>query len=464
MAIRKSFFGINPDERQDAPAGLRGKGVEGGKGIFDEYFNQILFETQADHIIDTEANVKLADDPRGTCYYSSTATEFQDRNDATVNFSAGDRIVWKGLDAITANIDISTIDDLEHIMFQGVTVAFGSFSLSLGYNQRGELKYSGGPVIIKSGPIQLTDTLSNYEEFETEGLIINFQSNTTIDLNAESISFFNVSTIPTRIFDVDETFDITTDLMLGTSEKTDALYWLWLDSERNRRMVPDIAGVTTGTSAGFLVDAGNTFATDNVTAGDIIFNETDLTRTTVLVTPTVDGNDLAVTDDIFTVGENYKIRILSPEGLGSVKARLGAGFNNSSGNLDNSIYTKPPEKRQYTEAEGYFTITDTNWTTLNASAVPYQTVDGRWRLIFNIDGTYSVATTTSNLAFSGVVFLGPAVQAVSAGGGLVATNITRNRTASGGSNIIEIVGDNASEGRYFVSGDVELSKKPTWAE
>lgn len=277
-------------------------------------------------------------------YYNSTATEFQDKNDAMVTISDGDKILWAGLDTITADIDLSTIDDLEHIMLQGVTVDLNGQDLLLGENQRGELKYSGN-VSIMSGTIQLIDVDLSYEEFRTENLKIDVATTSTISVSADSISFFNKSTIPTKIFNVAETFNMATDLMTGTTEKNDAVYWAWLDSYKNRRLVPDLEGTADGTTPGFLDDSTNTLFGDLATAGDIIYNTTTGQQTRITTTPTANGQDIAVDDDIFTSGDSYIVRILSPEGLGSVRARLGYGVNNPSGNLDDSYYTHAQKKK-----------------------------------------------------------------------------------------------------------------------
>lgn len=120
--------------------------------------------------------------------------------------------------------------------------------------------------------------------------------------------------------------------------------------------------------------------------------------------------------------------------------------------------------RQYT-----LTVTDTNWTTGRAVGVPYRTLDGTWRLRFNIVGTYSVGTTLSNLTVAGVTF-GSAVQTFST----YLTDAVRDcptniaRTNSLG-NILTmrgldytVVNTIASITGVRAAGDVELAGKPTW--
>ncbi len=248
MSIIKRIFGIRPDDRTDVPNGLRGTGVSGGKGMFDEYFNQILFEIQADHIIDTEANVKLANDPRGTCYYNSGDTEFQDADDSTVTFLDGDKIAWRGLDTLTASIDISTIDDLEHVMFQGVTIPLLSFDLDLGENQRGELDISGtgtltvifsdglrvknsGLIVDNQGGDIIVNNISLFQAPVPfiNGLVCKYISDTTIDIDIVSCVHRGFNT-PLNV-----TLDITDGIQLnGRDDDNQAVqtskseHFIWL--------------------------------------------------------------------------------------------------------------------------------------------------------------------------------------------------------------------------------------------
>ena len=433
MAILKKFFGINPDERTNPPAGLRGTGVEGGKGIFDEYFNQMLFETQADHIIDTEANVKLATDPTGTCYYNSTSTEFQDRNDATVTFLDGDRIVWRGLDAITANIDISTIDDLEHVMFQGVTIALGTYDLDLGENQRGELDLSGtgaltvlssdGLRIDSSGglavDVQSGDRVINSSEnnklvdFESKNLIIDQLSITEVDVVSDSIKLIDQNNNSLLINNLSETVDITTDLNAGT-EKNSTWYQIWVTANSERTieniLVPDLQSVTDGTSASQLIDSTASFITDAVQPGDIVRNAATKAQTTVLSVG--DQNTLNLDDDIIVSGQQYLVHILTPQITDGYiyKANVGSIFNDSSGDLSDVkiFYTNPNPPKRYTGDGSDFTVSGTNWTTDSAFATVWQTEgfvdESKWMMSFQIDGSVSAAVTSLNLTISEVIY------------------------------------------------------------
>ncbi|MDB4493646.1 hypothetical protein N9233_00485 [Flavobacteriales bacterium] len=76
--------------------------------------------------------------------------------------------------------------------------------------------------------------------------------------------------------------------------------------------VPITESVTDGTADGFLVDTAAEFVTDGVVAGDVVVNITSGGVTTVLTTPTVDGDNLAIASavvDFFETGDAYRIML-----------------------------------------------------------------------------------------------------------------------------------------------------------
>lgn len=76
--------------------------------------------------------------------------------------------------------------------------------------------------------------------------------------------------------------------------------------------VPLSNGTTDGTADGFLVDTAATFLTDGVVADDVVVNITSGGVTTVLTTPTVDGDNLAITNTevgFFESGDAYRIML-----------------------------------------------------------------------------------------------------------------------------------------------------------
>lgn len=91
--------------------------------------------------------------------------------------------------------------------------------------------------------------------------------------------------------------------------------------------------------------------------------------------------------------------------------------------------------------------------------IPYQMSDGTWRLRFNIDYTCN-SLTTVDISVAGVTFNNAAAcSAIDKGVGTVNAMAARTTISSG-----SIVVRAASAGTNFsVSGDAELSSKPTWA-
>ena len=304
-------------------------------------------------------------------------------------------------------------------------------------------------------------------DFESKNLIINFQSTTTVDADADRLSFINSANVPIFQNDINVTFDITTDLMAGTSEKASHWYQLWLDSAGVKKMVPDLESTTDGTTASKLVDSGATFQTDLVQVGDIIFNLTDLTQTTVTA---IDSETvLSVTADIFTTGEDYKIRMLSPVGLGASKARIGAAFNNSGSNIDDTTYTQIQEPKTYYEKGPFgaddFTLSQANWTTVLARIVVSQENDwagvGSWINDFKTRGTVSPTQTDIGLQIVGLTSKNTAsfeqtLTVIAVGTG---NNISSCRILPG-TQVIDIFADASNS--YSLAGKIISDKKPTF--
>jgi hypothetical protein len=118
-----------------------------------------------------------------------------------------------------------------------------------------------------------------------------------------------------------------------------------------------------------------------------------------------------------------------------------------------------PDPEQYSEANGDFTVTGTNWTTTTAIAVPYKTGDGTWRLKFNIEGSVSVGTTLLDLTMSGIT--NTVNQSISGG---------QRSSAGGRINFAQARSDgtfrtatDVSSTLFLCSGDIQIDSKPTWA-
>jgi len=149
-------------------------------------------------------------------------------------------------------------------------------------------------------------------------------------------------------------------------------------------MVPDIVSVTDGTTTDKLVDSAADFVTDKISIGDIIYNTTDLTQTTV--TAIDDLNTLSVADDIFVSGESYRIHMLSPTGLNAFKANVGKVYNNSSSHLDDS--------RKHGEAR----ITTSFWHTVNGYGSSSTKIQ---KFTTEVDASDNVVVTVANSATLG---------------------------------------------------------------
>lgn len=119
--------------------------------------------------------------------------------------------------------------------------------------------------------------------------------------------------------------------------------------------------------------------------------------------------------------------------------------------------------RVYTHTSGAYTITATNWTTISAQLIPYKTKDGIWRIKGNIAGSLSSASTAVDLAISGITSAtGQDYQAVTIQGFLTATGyIDWSGAYRRATNQIELRG--ASADYFYISLDVALASKPTWA-
>ena len=247
---------------------------------------------------------------------------------------------------------------------------------------------------------------------ESKELVLDLIGVTTVDVDAVRLSLLDSAFIPKFLDDLDITFVIPTDLMAGTSEKASTWYQIWVDSELVKRLVPDLTGTADGTAAGFLVDTANTFATDLVTIGDVVRNRTDGTETTVAVTPTVDGNDLNVTDDIFVSGEDYQIKILSPEGLGDNKALIGQVFNDSSSDFTKlEKYGRARITTAFWHTDNDFGSTNTNipkfLTEVESSDDVVVTIDNSATLGFSITANMNCCVDISlSLGFTAAIFWG----------------------------------------------------------
>lgn len=132
------------------------------------------------------------------------------------------------------------------------------------------------------------------------------------------------------------------------------------------------------------------------------------------------------------------------------------------------IVTPTKLSNQYSEANGDFTVTGTNWTTDKAVILPYQSGDGTWRAKININGSLS-STTTANFTgtISGITFAagytdGQSLSLVLKDGGATYRTSRSAIVTSSASTFVALADGSAFDG-ITLSGDIELDSKPTWA-
>ena len=166
----------------------------------------------------------------------------------------------------------------------------------------------------------------------------------------EDLIIKNNASSPDSKVDIDclsEGIDLTVDIAASGanglhtgSERSSMWYAIWLicgDNHVAGLLAHMPNGSATSTSAGNLADTAAHFSADGVKPGDIVFNRTDGTQTTVA--SVTSDTALELTDDIMVSGETYSILTLSPElpdGY-SFKALVGAIYNGSDGNFDTML-------------------------------------------------------------------------------------------------------------------------------
>lgn len=471
--MANKVFGVDSDNRVDIPNGLRNAGADGGDGIFNEYFNQALFEAQADHIWGTQSQVTV--DPAEATFYTDGSGIPRNAAAAQVTINKDDKILIRHNVTQTANLLLDaggvkiTIE-----MYGGVTLAMDTFDLTIGgsgdsvggdirITQTGNLVINGN-----RGTVINNSVLGVFEDFKTKNLIINVQSNTTSDLDADNIVFIDEFGNGIRVDDINETFDITTDRPDGTgttNELPSTIYQKWLDKDLNKALVPDLTGTADSDVATELRDSGAAFQTHLVQPGDIVFNLDDLIQGTVI---SVDSETaITLSADIFPDGnESYKIRMLSPVGLGPAKARIGAAYNNSSSNFDNSTYTQIQEEKIYfgnTSGTLDFTLDGTGVVSTNyAEASVFQVNDwtgkGVWKFTFNFEVT-TVSAPAFALDISGVIFKTGISQSISCRP-ITAISTFQASASSGVGQFSVIFAVNQTN--WSISESIECDKKPTF--
>lgn len=129
----------------------------------------------------------------------------------------------------------------------------------------------------------------------------------------------------------------------------------------------------------------------------------------------------------------------------------------------------PKFLKQYIAGNTYngvaLTVTGLNWTTTRAVFVPYKTLEGGFRMAFNVCGVMSVAAGSLAATIAGATFKNVAnyTQSITGGGGAGGIDMGQVITTPG-SGVMTVFVAAGSTSNYFFSGDVELDSAPTWME
>lgn len=411
-------FGVNTDNRVPIPAAKKKAGFLATQEPH-EYANQAIFESVTNHVWGTQAQT-LTDD---TTFYTDGSGNPLDKDAVAVTINEDDKILIGHNATATANLLLDAGGKKITIeMIAGVTLAMSTFDLTLGGSGDsvgGDIRITQTGTLVINGNrgLKINNSRDVYSDFTTKNLITDFLNSTQAKADADNIIFVDKFGGGKRKDDIDVTFDMTTDRPDGsgaTNELASTVYQCWLDSDLNRAMLPDLVSVADANVLNSLSDSLAAFQTHLVQPNDEIYQTDDLIKGFVkavsgegLITcMDKDGADL----DLFPLGtEGYKIRMLSPVGLGSFRARIFAVENDSGKNLGDSWYTQKQEEKTYLGDGTDFSFTvDPAITSLKrASATPYQTNDwtgvGIWHIKGNIFAQ-STSSATKTATISGVVF------------------------------------------------------------
>ena len=111
------------------------------------------------------------------------------------------------------------------------------------------------------------------------------------------------------------------------------------------------------------------------------------------------------------------------------------------------------------------TVAGTNWTTIRAQGLAYADSNGVWRVRFNIEGNLSSDQGSNIISINGVIFKQGVYQGVYASAQDAAGNLRSVYTDTGSNSSDINIGTVANTYKFlWLSGDVELESKPTWAD
>ncbi len=408
-------FAINTDNRVDIPAAKNKAGFAATQEPH-EYINQALFKSVTNHIWGTQAQA-LTDD---VTFYTDGSGNPLNKDNIAVPIADDDKILIAHNATATANLLLDAGGKKITIeMLQGVTLAMSTFDLTLGGagdSVGGDIRLTQTGTLTINGNrgLKVNNARDVYEDFRTKNLIINVQNNDQVLATADNIIFVDIRGGGARVDNINDTFDMTTDRIEGTgttNELASTWYQIWKDSLGVRKLAPDLTGLDDGGNDNKLIDSTADFVTYLVQVGDIVYNLKDLSSAMVSAIDNLTTLSLTPITPGFVIqnGDSYKIRMLSPPGLGAFKARIGAAFNNSGKHLDDSTYTQIQEEKNYLGDGTDFTLASSNWTTDKGWATVSQANDwtglGIWFIDFGFLGDFSAGTTNLfQITMSGLIF------------------------------------------------------------
>lgn len=468
-------IGIDVDRRSDISS--RRNDGWAAEQVDDLEFNQAIYQQTTDHVWGFQAQTGAG----SASIWTDASGDVFDKDSNPIVFQDQDKILINHDVQAAANLLIKFGQKKVTIeMLSGVTLDMDTFDLTLG--ESGDsiggdiiLTQTGTLTINGNRGLKINKSRDVYSDFTTKNLITNFKNSETADADADNIIFVDEFGNGKRVNGINETFDITDDRPDGIDEINElpsTVYQCWLDSDLNKAMVPDLVGVADANVLNSLSDSTAAFQTHLVQPGDEIYQTDDLIKgfvkaiSTEFVITCMDssGADL----DLFPLGtEGYKIRMLSPVGLGSFRARIFAVNNNSGSDLDDSWYTQIQDEKPYYENGPYatdnFTVTGpNNWSTVKSILIPYQVNDwtglGIWRIKGNGSGSVDIISNEV-ITISDIVFDSDANQSVD-----VRTNAATQAgrgEADIGANTITISSDDTFTTAHF-DLDVVINKKPSF--
>jgi hypothetical protein len=252
--------------------------------------------------------------------------------------------------------------------------------------------------------------------FDIKNLLLNVYNTTKISVTFDSAIFHNSNGEIREVGSDSDYFDTATDLSIGTTIKSSHWYALWEDSDKTKEMIIELQSAADADVANSLSDSAATFQTDNVTAGDIVYNLTDYTSgfigavssETVCTIVDTDGDPL----DLFPDGnEDYKIHQLNTTKLNAFANHIGYGYVDASEHLTGCGYTRPElqNKISYSQQAGDYTLTLSGVTFYGGTNLVYQVFDfgmtPQWRGILEFYGEHSSTMSSDTVTQTGVTYL-----------------------------------------------------------